>query len=122
MEEVLSKLYPQCHPYWFNDDGTKETVQMVRILTHTSTGYIVPCCRTDLPEGLNDEIKQAGLLDEELKLANNTRIEDIMLSPQWIKFHKILLEEPDKAPSICHKICGKPNPTYLNRGNFDNDE
>jgi hypothetical protein len=118
----MSKLYPQCHPYWFNEDGTKTKTFNVKILTHTSTGYIVPCCETDLPDGLNDEIKNFGLLDEELKLANNTRIEQIMISPQWLKFHKTLLEEPEKAPKVCHRICGKPNPTYLNGGNFDDDE
>jgi hypothetical protein len=30
-----------------------------------------------------------------------------MISPQWIKFHKTLLEEPESAISVCKLKCGE---------------
>lgn len=121
----MSKLYPQCHPYWFNEDGTTSELKNIRILTHTATGYIVPCCETDLPDGLpenlNEELREHGLLDEELKIKNVSSIQNILISPQWVKFHKMLIEEPEKAPRVCHKICGKPNPSYLTGGVIDDE-
>ena len=71
---------------------------------------------------LNKEIRDAGLLDEELKISNKPSIKDIMISPQWLKFHRTLIEQPENAPGVCHRICGKPNPSYLNGMTSDADQ
>lgn len=117
------KIYPTCHPYWKNDDGTVTKLKMVRIMAYCGDGYIMPCCRTNLFHGPErDELVAAGLYDEELKLSNVNKVEDILISPQWLKFHRTLAEDPTNAPAICHRICGKPNPTYVNGGRIDDED
>jgi hypothetical protein len=99
------KLYPQCHPYWIEDDK-KLKLNNTKVLTHTSTGYIVPCCHTDITDNV-EEFTKLGMLDEELKVKNVNKIEDILLSKQWLNFHRILVEEPENAPRVCKRVCGK---------------
>ena len=85
-------LKPKCHPYWIID-GVRIENRPVS-MEHSSRGYILPCCWLDsVQENVNQELKQFGMLDECLKLENNSSIKTIMISPQWIKFHKTLLEE-----------------------------
>ena len=100
------RLYPQCHPYWIEDEKQTE-LKTIKVLTYTATGYVVPCCFVDTWD--NKDYIDAGLFDEELKLENVSKVEDIILSKQWINFHKNLLEKPESAPSICKKNCSVKN-------------
>ena len=98
------KLYPQCHPYWIEGDQILK-LKDIKILTHTSTGSIVPCCHTDITDNI-EEFSKLGMFDEELKVKNVKRIEDILMSKQWINFHRTLVEQPENAPRVCKRVCG----------------
>jgi hypothetical protein len=97
------KLYPRCHPYWI-DGETKTKLNTMQILTHTAEGHLLPCCMCDTSN--KTELSSFGMFDEELKIENVDNIKRILLSKQWINFHKMLLENPDSAPKICKKYCG----------------
>ncbi len=99
------KLYPKCHPYWVDDDGKR--IENPRQVSgeYSARGFILPCCWCDQLEEGNKELATYGILDEELKLENNESVKSIMLSKQWVSFHRLLLEEPEKAPTICKKKC-----------------
>jgi len=93
------KLEPRCFP-----EHLKKEKEVMGI-AYTSTGYLMPCCWLDVPQYI-DEYKKLGLHDEELKLANNKCIEDIICSKQWQNFTRILAEEPHNAPTKCKQKCG----------------
>jgi len=104
------EIIPQCHPYTVIDGEIKNKRNTKRI-AYTSTGYILPCCWCDVAGNKEerDEYVEFGLFDEDLKLKNHKGIKEIMLSKQWINFHKTLLDSPEKAPSRCKKYCGTKN-------------
>jgi hypothetical protein len=100
------KLYPKCHPYWL-DNQEKIINEQVRSYAYTSHGYIVPCCYMDPVLSRDPPDVKNPLIQESLLLKNNSSVKAIMLSEQWIKFHKGLIEEPEKAPSACKLYCSK---------------
>jgi len=100
-------MYPRCHPYWV--DGNKKIEnRKIKGVAYVSTGHLLPCCWCD-----GDDIEvisqyfKFGLFDEDLKVENNDSLINILLSPEWIDFHKSLLEDPDNAPRPCKKHCSK---------------
>jgi hypothetical protein len=95
------KLYPRCHPIEYTK--IDKTNALTQGAAYTATGYLVPCCWCDTSK--NEELVALGLFDEELKLNNNKSIKSILLSKQWINFHKILIDSPESAPSICKQKC-----------------
>jgi hypothetical protein len=100
------QIKPKCHPYWIVD-GVRVKNKPVA-MEHSSRGYILPCCWLDSPrDELNEELNQFGMLDESLKLENNRSVKSIMITPQWIKFHKTLIENPEMATSTCKDRCGR---------------
>jgi hypothetical protein len=76
-------------------------------LEYTSRGHLLPCCWLD---AYNHEKKQAleeaGLLKEELKLIHHPSVKSVMMSREWVEFHRILLEEPEKSLGVCKLKCG----------------
>tara|TARA_R110002012_G_scaffold113519_1_gene259604 strand:+ start:1237 stop:1428 length:192 start_codon:yes stop_codon:yes gene_type:complete len=48
----------------------------------------------------------AELMTENLKLDNNTNVEDIVLSDEWIKFYNRLKENSNDVPRACKYYCG----------------
>ena len=74
-------------------------------LYYSSQGYILPCCWLDTTK--MTDVKNHGLLDENLKLSNNNKIEDILKSKQWTNFLDILKNKPECAPTKCKEMCGK---------------
>lgn len=103
MSDVLK---PKCHPYWIIEGVRIENHPVS--MEHSSRGYILPCCWLDsTDDNVTQQLKNIGMLDECLKLENNRTVKDIMISPQWIKFHKTLLEDPRSAVSVCKIKCGK---------------
>ena len=70
-------IKPKCLP-----PGKKE-------LAYTATGYIVPCCWVDCPEGWKEpQIKR--LYQNKLKVSNNKDIESIVNSTEWNEFFEEL--------------------------------
>jgi len=96
------KLYPQCHPYWKEDGKTIKIKQQV--VAYSAQGYLLPCCWCDVID--KKDFKELGILDDELKLSNVSKVEDIIISKQWVNFHKTLLHSPQKAPQVCKERCG----------------
>ena len=45
-------------------------------------------------------------MTENLKLDNNTDVEDIVLSDEWIKFYNKLKENSNDVPRTCKYYCG----------------
>lgn len=100
MEQPI-KLYPRCHPY----DPNSETpvVRKQKAVAYSARGWFMPCCWLDDIE--TDQIKEFGLLDDDIKVENVDKLEQIFLSRQWVHFHKMLVEHPENAPDICKNKC-----------------
>jgi hypothetical protein len=104
------EIIPQCHPYSVVD-GEIQKQRKTKRIAYTSTGYILPCCWCDVSgnKAEREDYVQFGLFDEDLKLKNNENIKNILLSKQWVNFHKTLLDSPEKAPIRCKRYCGTEN-------------
>ena len=89
------KLIPRCHPS--NQKFKKQPP------AYTATGYLLPCCECDTI--LNKEFTDLGFFDENLKVSNVEKIENIIVSKQWMSFHRMLLENPNNAPQVCKRFC-----------------
>ena len=103
---MIKKMYPKCHPYWVDGKNKKIKNAEVKPIAYVSTGHLLPCCWCDLEKA--DDVTQYaeyGLFNEDLKVENNESTLDILMSPEWKSFHKMLLEEPEKAPRACKKHC-----------------
>jgi hypothetical protein len=104
------KLYPKCHPFWITDNGSIIENKPIA-MEYCNRGYVLPCCWLDSSDKKTmEETSKYGLYDESLQLENNHSIRQIMISEQWVKFHKILFEDQENAHSICKFRCSeKPN-------------
>ena len=96
----MTELEPKCFPENFKKQ------KQIQGIAYTSTGYLMPCCWLDGDLIYLKEYEKLGLHDEELKLANNKCVEDIIYSKQWQNFTRILAEEPHNAPTKCKEKCG----------------
>jgi hypothetical protein len=90
-------LIPRCHP------SDKKIKQQYPALT--ATGHLLPCCECDTIS--NKEFTDLGFFDESLHISNVDKVEQIIFSPQWMSFHRMLLENATLAPTVCKKICSK---------------
>jgi hypothetical protein len=97
------KLYPQCHPYW-KEDGKIIKIKP-QVVAYSAQGYLLPCCWCDVID--KKDFKEKGLLDDDLKLSKVNKLEDIIISKQWVNFHKSLLESPEKSPKVCKERCNR---------------
>lgn len=68
---------------------------------HSSRGYLLPCCWLDFN---SDEDLIKDLYSEHLHLDNVDDIEEILLSPEWIKFTKSI-QSADTASKRCLEYC-----------------
>jgi hypothetical protein len=101
------RIYPRCHPYW-DVDGEKITNNFPRGVTYSAKGYLMPCCWSD--SGRQSNIKDFdffGFFEEALRLENVDNIDEILMSEEWMEFHRVLLEEPEHTPRMCRRRCGK---------------
>jgi hypothetical protein len=98
------KLYPRCHqtPEEYADVWHKIRKPGA---VYSGSGHILPCCWCDTHQ--TKHMEKHSMLDEELKLQNNKSIEDIMLSKQWVTFHKTLVNNPIVAPPFCKTRCSQ---------------
>ena len=102
---MIKKMYPKCHPYWVIGDKKIKNTD-VRGIAYVSTGHLLPCCWCDFERAdVVNQYAEFGLFNEDLKVENNESTLDILMSPEWRSFHKMLLEEPEKAPLPCKKYC-----------------
>ena len=97
-------LKPKCLP-----PGKKE-------LAYTATGYVVPCCWVDCPEGWKEpQIKR--LYNPKLKVSNNKDIESIVNSKEWNEFYEELKTNPSHT---CTRFCSGPINKNINRAREPN--
>lgn len=94
---MTKKLVPQC---LYNGENLN-----VRGIAYCSNGFLLPCCWLDSPFNKGDLVK-LGFYDEELKLSNNEKVEDIVNSKQWKNFIEIIANDHERAPFKCKKQCG----------------
>jgi hypothetical protein len=79
---------------------------------HSTLGYITPCCWNDpvfaYPYHHRDwtDVDKA-LFTEDLKIANNDSIEDILLSEAWQTFYDTIDSGPENASKICKRYCNR---------------
>jgi hypothetical protein len=85
-------------------------IQEAQCLGHSARGYLTPCCWMDNNSINNKNIAHDIFFQEKLKIINNNNIIDIIQSKEWLDFYKLLQEEPDKAPWVCHKHCSHDSP------------
>ena len=83
------KLYPRC-------------IKGEKPPAYSATGYIVPCCWCD---NVDLEKDFSFILKEKLKLENVEKVEDILLSQEWVDFFRMLRDNSNEAPSVCKKYC-----------------
>lgn len=93
------KIEPKCIKV---KEGASETMG----IAYASSGYLLPCCWLD-SKTFEHELKAKGLLNENLKLANNSSVEDIISSDEWTNFIKELYTNPDNALTKCKIKCGR---------------
>jgi hypothetical protein len=101
------KIYPKCHPYNFDADAPvppQNEWRRQKSYVYNSLGYLMPCCWCSWASSKKD-IEAMGLLDESLKVENVNSLSEIIISKQWVNFHRTLIEEPEKAPSVCKEKC-----------------
>lgn len=94
----MCKLKPRCFV------ENKDHYGWLQGIAYTSEGYVLPCCWVD-SIGRIDDLKKHNLLDKELKLINNSSVNDIVTSTQWQDFYKMLKENPEEAPIKCKQKC-----------------
>ena len=106
---MTDKLYPKCHPYWYKDNKKIQNPN-IKGVAYTAEGYLLPCCWCDRDQPkIRQQFELLGLYEEDLQLSNVDNIySEILQSPEWYTFHKILLEEPNLAPDVCKRKCSKP--------------
>jgi len=68
---------------------------------YTAKGYLLPCCWCDQPN-VEPMLELQGFFEDELKVENVDRIEDIIISDQWVSFYRDL----DSFPLCLHR-CSK---------------
>ena len=99
-DQELQNFRPKClHP-----DGAN----VGRSVAVTATGFVLPCCWLDRPDGsenlLEDE-KIKLFFDKELHKDNNETIEDIVSTDTWQNFMSELINRPEESSPICLKMC-----------------
>jgi hypothetical protein len=77
----------------------------IRGIAYASNGYLLPCCWLDVKH-IEDELKEHGFYNDELKLNNVECVEDIITSDVWKEYTRKLINEPEKCISRCKKYCG----------------
>ena len=99
-DQELQNFRPKC----LRPDGAN----VGRSIAVTATGFVLPCCWLDRPDGsenlLEDE-KIKFFFDKELHIDNNETIEDIVSSDTWQKFMSDLINRPEESAPICLKMC-----------------
>lgn len=86
-------------------------------LSHSSTGFIVPCCNFDKPYCIKYDIPE--LTQEKFNLKNINSIEEVLNSEEWQSFFKNILNKSNSLPQPCHYYCSE-NPK-IDRIKVDNE-
>lgn len=115
--ETVRKWNPVCIT-----QGTDENPGSRREMGHSALGYITPCCWAD-PEFFTTSRKesaahgyddlQEALFTEDLKIANNDNIEDILFSEAWANWYEAIRKGGEDAPLLCQRYCYRVEPHQI---------
>ena len=72
-------------------------------LAITNRGHLIPCCRCDEPETMNDSHFKKLLAVS--KISENEKIEDIIKQKEWVQFFQNL--KKGIGPHCCYDFCAK---------------
>jgi len=72
----------------------------------TNRGHLIPCCRCDDPDTMNDAKFQQLLRVS--KISNNNTIDNILKTPEWQHFYLNLTKH--KGAPACYRTCSKNKP------------
>lgn len=106
--EVLKKLNPRCKPSDEIDKISKEMFGKDYIFhykppQYNGQGFFIPCCWCSHEQ---DWLETNGFLDEDLKVENNEKLEDIFYSERWLSFYNDLEKENiEHLPESCKIKC-----------------
>lgn len=67
----------------------------------TNNGYLIPCCRCDNPETMNDPEFQKLLSVS--KIEDHESVDQILIKPEWIEFAERLQQH--QGPNACITTC-----------------
>tara|TARA_Y100000034_G_scaffold87326_1_gene104736 strand:- start:270 stop:1268 length:999 start_codon:yes stop_codon:yes gene_type:complete len=105
-KNLIEKLRPKCIEKLDKLKPESLARQGPKQLGHSSLGYLLPCCWQD-PSAIRiketEDIKD--LFQDHLKIENVDTIEEILFSDEWINFFKVLVTDPENAPSSCQRRC-----------------
>ena len=88
----MKKLKPKCHPDYENGQSQ---------FGYSAQGYLLPCCWCDQGAPEFEKLKT-----EDLAVANNDSIQDIITSDAWIEFgNSLVASNGENAPEMCWKYC-----------------
>ena len=96
------EIRPKCFP--FDKDGNNVRYTMSNCIAFTASGNYLPCCWMDTFDCKRDNVH--NLFDEELNVKSGKTPLEIISSPQWNNFYKLLFEDPDAACNKCKMACG----------------
>ena len=100
--------------------GTDDNPGSRREMGHSAPGFITPCCWADpqffttsrkenTAKGYDD--MQEALFTEDLKIANNECIEDILFSEAWTNWFEAIEKGPGHLPRLCERYRNRVEPS-----------
>lgn len=98
------KLYPKC---MLKPKGKDLSAKPPAL---SARGYFYPCCWCDKYDERADK-ELSSLTQEHLRIDNVDDVTEIFASEEWFYFFDILINDPENAPSVCKRMCGKPRET-----------
>ena len=101
----MNRVIPKCMR--FNLDGTDKDFDQTPQLH--ADGWMRPCCWLGQQGIDKEEVKELGLLDEELHIRNVKDLDEIFESNQWNNFIDLLYNKQELLPGICFRFCGEDN-------------
>jgi MoaA/NifB/PqqE/SkfB family radical SAM enzyme len=102
----IEKLRPKCIESLIKNKPGSLSRHGAKQLGHSATGYLLPCCWLDPSSSREQEFDDTkDLFQDHLKIENVDTIEEILFSDEWINFFKVLVTDPENAPSSCQRRC-----------------
>lgn len=95
-------------PFYYNELGERKNKMVSQVIAYTADGFLLPCCWCD-NESMRADMEKLGLYNENLKLSNNTTVDNILFSAEWTNFTKVITQDFDRAPRCCREKCGVIN-------------
>ena len=70
-----------------------------------ATGHLLPCRGLQRIRSEEEEKEVSRFYKDSMKVSNVERIEDIVEGEEWQSWFDTIINNPEKAPSICKRYC-----------------